>query len=170
MIHLRTPLPRFEATALVDGRETKVTSDQLKGSWSIVVFYTHDETGVCKSEVTSLADLAPEFERLGARLVAVSVDSLASHRRWLESGLDKAPFLWIADESKEMARRFDVLHDDTGLALRGTFIIDPDGWVRFASVYDLPTGRNTGEILRTLQALQTGQSTQCNWKPGEPTL
>jgi alkyl hydroperoxide reductase subunit AhpC len=170
MIHLRTPLPPFEATALSAGREIKVTQSHFKGGWFVIVFYTHDETSICASELTSIADLAPEFEKLGAKVVAVSVDSLESHKRWRDSGTGKFPFLWIADESKEVARKFDVLHEDTGLALRGTFIVDPDGWVRFASVHDLPIGRNTGEILRTLQALQTGQSTQCNWKPGEPTV
>lgn len=170
MIHLRTPLPRFEATALSDGRELKVTSDHFRGGWFVIVFYTHDNSTVCSSELASLKNLAPEFDKLGAKIVAVSVDSIESHKRWLDSGAGPFPFTWVADESKELAKRFDCLHEDTGLALRGTFIIDPDGWVRFASVHDLPTGRNTGEILRTLQALQTGQSTQCNWKPGEPTL
>lgn len=169
MIQLRAPLPSFEATALSGGREMRVTNDQIKGAWHVIAFYTHDETSVCASELASLRDLAPEFEKAGARVLAVSVDSMDSHRRWSDAGLGDVPFMWIADESKELARRFDVLHEDTGLALRGTFIVDPDGQVRFASIHDLPTGRSTREILRTLHALQTTQCTPCNWTPGEPT-
>jgi alkyl hydroperoxide reductase subunit AhpC len=170
MIQLRAPLPPFEAKALSGGQEVTVNDSQFRGSWFVFVFYTHDETGICASELASLRETTPEFERLGAQIVAVSVDSLESHRRWRDAGFGQVPFLWIADESKAVSRRFEVLHEDTGLALRGTFIVDPDGWVRYASVHDLPTGRNTTEILRTLQALQTGLSTQCNWKPGDPTL
>jgi len=169
MIQLRAPLPAFEASALSGGREVQITGDDLKGSWHVIVSNTHDETSVCASELTSFRDLSAEFEKAGARVVLVSVDSMESHRRWRDGGFGDVPFLWIADPSKELARSFDVLHEDTGLALRGTFIVDPDGWVRFVSIHDLPTGRNTGEILRTLQALQTAQCTPCNWKPGEPT-
>lgn len=169
MIQLRAPVPAFQASALSHGREQRFESDQLQGSWHVIFFYTHDESSVCASELASIRDLAPDFEKAGARLVAVSIDSIESHRRWRDAGLGEMPFLWVADESKTLARSFEVLHEDTGLALRGTFITDPDGWVRFASVHDLPTGRNTAEVLRTLLALQTSQCTPCNWKPGEPT-
>ena len=162
--------PDFEAEALVDGQSVTVRLSQYRGDWLVLFFYTKDDTGICSSEHTAFRTAAPEFEQQGVRILAVSVDSTESHRRWQDDNLGAVPYAWLADESKDIAQSYGVLHEDTGLALRATFIIDPDGIVRFSSVHDLATGRNTDEVLRTLHALQSGKMTPCNWKPGEPTL
>jgi peroxiredoxin (alkyl hydroperoxide reductase subunit C) len=162
--------PEVEAPALIDGRRATIRLSQYRGDWLVLFFYTKDDTDVCTSEHTAFRTVAPDFEQQGARLVAISVDSVDSHRRWQESNLGTLPYPLLGDESKDIARSYGVLHEDTGLALRATFIIDPDGIVRYGSVHDLAVGRNTDEVLRTLHALQTGKMTQCNWKPGEPTL
>jgi peroxiredoxin (alkyl hydroperoxide reductase subunit C) len=170
MANIGQQAPEFEAPALVGGQSVTVRLSQYLGDWLILFFYTKDDTGVCTSEHTAFRTVAPDFEQLGARILAVSVDSLDSHRRWQDSNLGAVPYAWLADESKDIARSYGVLHEDTGLALRATFIIDPDSIVRYISVHDLAIGRNTDEVLRTLQALQSGKMTQCNWKPGEPPL
>jgi peroxiredoxin (alkyl hydroperoxide reductase subunit C) len=162
--------PDFEAEALVGGQPDTIRLNQYRGDWLVLFFYTKDDTGVCSSEHVAFRTAAPDFEQLGARILAVSVDGLDSHRRWQDDNLGAVPYTWLADESKDIARSYGVLHEDTGLALRATFIIDPDGIIRFCSVHDLAIGRNIDEVLRTLHALKSGKMTQCNWKPGEPTL
>lgn len=165
-----SPAPAFQARALVGGKERLINLSDYEGQWVVLYFYTHDDTEVCASENIAFRSRIRDFTELNIQLLGASVNSLDSHQRWLTGSLGELPFPWIADHDKELARLFGVLHLDTGLALRGTFIIDPDGILRHVSIHDLPVGRNIDEVLRTASALQTGKLTQCNWRPGEPTL
>ena len=170
MIQVGCSAPEFRANALDGGEQVTITLSQFQDHWIVIYFYTKDDTEVCASENRRFREAWPEFDRLGARVIAASIDGVDAHRRWRDSGLGPVPYFWVGDESKELARSFGVLHEDTGLALRATIIIDPDSIVRYASVCDLAIGRSVSETLRVLQALQTGKMTPCEWKPGEPTL
>lgn len=160
----------FSSRALVGEAVKNLRLSDYAGRWVVLYFYTKDDTALCQSENVAFRDNAPEFEELGAQILAASVDSIESHKHWRDNGLGALPFPWLADESKVIAAQMGALHEDTGLALRATYIIDPDGILRFAYTTDLPTGRSTQEILRVLQALQSRKPTACNWQPGEPTL
>ena len=162
--------PGFTVKALVGDSTKDVSLSDFAGKWVVLYFYTKDDTPVCESENRAFRASQSEFEKLGVDIMAASVDSIDSHRTWRDNGLGDLPFYWIADDSKALARSYGVLHEDTGLALRGTFIINPDGLLKHIAVSDLAVGRHVGEILRILQALQSGKPTQCNWQPGEPTL
>jgi len=165
-----SPAPAFRARALVGGKEQQVSLSDYIGKWIVLYFYTHDNTEVCASENAVFRSRVSEFADLGVELLCASVDTLDAHRLWQGGDFGPLPYPCIADAEKELARLYGVLHEDTGLALRATFIINPDGIVRYVSVYDLAVGRNVDEVLRTVSALKTGKLTQCNWRPGEPTL
>lgn len=165
-----SPAPAFAARALIGNKEREVRLSDYAGQWVLLYFYTNDDSSICASENTAFRARIRDFSALKVQILAASVDTIESHRRWLEGSLGELPYPWIADPGKELARQYGVLHADTGLALRGTFIINPDGILRYISIYDLPVGRNLEEVLRTIHALQTGKLTQCDWRPGEPTL
>jgi peroxiredoxin (alkyl hydroperoxide reductase subunit C) len=162
--------PVFSVRALVgDVIKDARLSDYL-GRWVVLYFYGKDDTALCESENIGFRAHYPDFQRLGVELLAASVDSLESHKKWRDEGLGTLPYPWIADDQKVLARAYGVLNEDTGIAMRGTFVINPDGVLKHASVNDHSTGRNVSETLRIVQALQTGKPTRCNWLPGEPTL
>ena len=161
----------FSAQALMgDGSFKEVKLSDYKGKWLVLFFYPLDFTFVCPTEIQGFNKNYNEFKKLNADVVAASTDSVYSHKAWSESSLGKVQFPILGDTSHKVAKTFNVLLDDKGIALRGTFIIDPNGILKSAQVNDLPVGRSVEETIRTLQALQTGKLTGCGWKPGEKTL
>lgn len=142
-----------------------------RGRWVVLFFYPRDFTFVCPTELQEIARLQGEFERLGAAVLAASTDSFYVHRAWFtsEPRLAGVRYPVIADTTHGLAEEFGVLLED-GASLRATFIIDPEGVVRHQSVSDHSVGRNIGEVLRVLEALQTGELCPVGWVPGEPTL
>lgn len=163
--------PDFAAQALMaDGSFKDVKLSDYKGKWVVLFFYPLDFTFVCPTEIQGFNKLYNDFKKLGAEVLAASTDSVYSHKAWCESALGKVQFPILGDTSHKVARSFNVLIEDKGIALRGTFIIDPNGILKSATVNDLPVGRSVEETLRTIQALQTGKLTGCGWKPGEKTL
>jgi alkyl hydroperoxide reductase subunit AhpC len=161
----------FAAQALMgDGSFKEVKLADYKGKWLVLFFYPLDFTFVCPTEIQSFDKHYSEFQKLNADVVAASTDSVYSHKAWVDNGLGKIKFPILGDTNHTVARTFNVLLEDKGIALRGTFIIDPNGVLKSAVVNDLPVGRSIEETIRTLQALQTGKLTGCNWKPGEKTL
>jgi peroxiredoxin (alkyl hydroperoxide reductase subunit C) len=166
------PVPDVVADAYVrDALEPRPLSlAQYRGSWLVLVFYPRDITLVCPTELQALAALEPEFAASDAVVVAASTDSFYSHKAWFESDsrLLGAGYPVVAD-THELCEAFGVLLPD-GAALRATFVIDPEGIVRDATVSDLNVGRNVEETLRVVRALQTGELCPVNWRPGEPTL
>ncbi len=163
--------PDFSTQALFpDGNFKDVKLSDYKGKWVVLFFYPLDFTFVCPTEIRSFDKQYKDFKKLGAEVFAASTDSVYSHKAWAESSLGKIQFPMLADTSHKIARSFNVLLEDKGIALRGTFIIDPSGILKSATVNDLPVGRSVDETLRTLQALQTGKLTGCEWKPGDKTL
>ena len=165
--------PRFDAAAFVAGdpEPQRVTLESYEGKWLVLFFYPRDFTFVCPTELQAFADLAPAFAEEHASLIAVSTDSYWSHRAWFESHplLGGVTYPVIADTTQRFASDYGVLGAD-GSALRATFIIDPRGVVRHATVSDQNVGRSPHETLRVLQALRTGALCPVSWRKGEPTL
>lgn len=175
MIRPGMELPPFETTACVsldDGKEFRsVSSEELQGHWAVLYTYPKDFTFVCPTEIVELDGARDELARRDAILMGGSTDNEYSHLAWRRShpqleGIEH-PLLFI---SPQMAQDWGIVHPEEGVALRATLIVDPDGIVRYVGCNDLSVGREVREILRVLDALQTGELTPCNWQPGEATL
>lgn len=163
--------PDFGAQAYMpDGSFKDVKLSDFKGKWVVLFFYPLDFTFVCPTEIKSFDQHYNEFKKMGAEVLAASTDSAFSHKAWAESSLGKIQFPILADTNHKVSRSFNVLLEDKGIALRGTFIIDPNGVLKSATVNDTSVGRSVEETVRTLQAFQTGKLTGCGWKPGEKTI
>ncbi|HMF54715.1 MAG TPA: peroxiredoxin, partial [Pyrinomonadaceae bacterium] len=126
-------------------------------------------------ELTTFSDRYEDFQKAGADVLGVSIDSVYSHRAWLETprsknGVQGLKFPLAADITKKVSRDYDVLLEDEGIALRGLFIIDPKGVLRYKVIHDLDVGRSAEETLRVLQALQTGNLCPAEWRPGQKTI
>ena len=164
-------VPDFTAQAyLSDGSFKDIRLSDYHGKWVVLFFYPLDFTFVCPTEITGFDKHYGEFKKLGAEVIAASTDSVHSHKAWSEKDLGKIQFPILGDTNHKVARNFNVLIEDKGYTLRGTFIIDPNGILKSAVVNDTAVGRSVTETLRTLQALQTGKLTGCEWKPGDKTL
>lgn len=165
------PVPEIEAQALTaDGSFKSVKLSDYRGKWVVLFFYPLDFTFVCPTEIRGFNEKYEQFKKLDAEVLTASTDSVYSHKAWQEQGLGKLKFSMVGDTNHTWSKTFGVLVEDKGIALRGTFIIDPNGILRSAVVNDLAVGRSVEETVRTLQAFQTGDLVQCGWKPGEKTL
>src|SRR5437763_1418335 len=142
------------------------------GKWKIYFFWPKDFTFVCPTEIAGFAQLDRDFRDRDAQLLGVSIDSEYVHLAWRESHPDlrDLPFPMVADLKRELATALGVLDRREGVALRATFVVDPQGVIRFVSVNDLNVGRNPQEVLRVLDALQTDELCPCNWQKGQRTL
>jgi alkyl hydroperoxide reductase subunit AhpC len=169
------PAPDFTLDAMVGteaGKEFKTVSlADYRGKWVVLFFYPLDFTFVCPTEIKGFNAALDRFGKLNTVLLGASVDSKYSHLAWLKSGaLGDLKYPLLSDIRKETARRYGVLDEKEGVALRGLFIIDPDGVIQYELVHNLSVGRSVEETLRVLEALQTGELCPINWKPGEKTL
>jgi alkyl hydroperoxide reductase subunit AhpC len=151
---------------------TDVTDASYKGQWKVLFFWPKDFTFVCPTEIVGFAELDGEFKDRDAQLLGVSTDSEFVHLAWKQSreDLGQVPFPMLADIKRELSTELGVLDRTEGVALRATFIVDPDNVIGFVSVNDLSVGRNPHEVLRVLDALQTDELCPCNWSKGEETL
>ncbi|SDS16281.1 Alkyl hydroperoxide reductase subunit AhpC (peroxiredoxin) [Paenibacillaceae bacterium GAS479] len=153
----------------------KVSLSDYRGKWLVFFFYPLDFTFVCPTEITALSDAAEEFKKLNSEILGVSIDSIHSHKAWIntsknDNGLGQLNFPLAADITKQVSRDYGVLIEDEGIALRGLFIIDPEGELKYQVVNHNDVGRSVEETLRVLQALQSGGLCPMNWKPGDKTL
>ncbi len=170
-VRVGSTLPDFTAQAYFPNGEIKdLKRSDYKGKWLVVFFYPLDFTFVCPTEIQAFSSEYQSFTKEKCDIVAVSTDSAFSHKAWAESSLGKIAFPIIGDTNHEISRLFGVLVEEKGIALRGTFIINPEGKVVSSVVNDLSVGRNVDETFRTLKAFQTGGLTPCAWKPGQETL
>ncbi|HEX8108228.1 MAG TPA: peroxiredoxin [Kofleriaceae bacterium] len=176
MLTIGDPFPAFTAKAVVSldrGHEFETLSDQsFAGKWKVYFFWPKDFTFVCPTEIAAFGKLEREFAERDAQVLGVSTDSEYVHLAWRQQHPDlrDLPFPMIADLKRELSQALGVIDKREGVALRATFIVDPQGVIRFASVNDLSVGRNPGEVLRVLDALQTDALCPCNWQKGEATL
>jgi peroxiredoxin 2/4 len=170
MVQVGQQAPAFALEGVLDGEFVDVKLGDYAGKWVVLFFYPLDFTLVCPTEIKGFSARVAEFEELGAQVIGCSVDSKFSHLAWLERDFGKLGYPLLSDIRREATEAYGVLLEDEGIALRGTFIIDPEGVLRYAVVHDNTIGRNTDETLRVLQALQTGERCPIDWQPGEATL
>ena len=176
MLTIGDKFPAFKATAVIGqepGKEfTEVTDTSYDGKWKVYFFWPKDFTFVCPTEIAAFGKLNRDFADREAQLLGVSIDSEYVHLAWRGShpDLKDLPFPMVADIKRGLSSALGVLDKDEGVALRATFIVDPQGVIRFVSVNDLSVGRNPAEVLRVLDALQTDELCPCNWQKGQNTL
>jgi len=176
MLTVGDVLPSFELQAVVSrepGSEFQVLSPHsFPDHWIVLFFWPMDFTFVCPTEIAEFGRRNRDFVERGAQVLGASIDSHFVHLAWreLHPDLHHVPFPMLADTKRELCQALGVLHKQEGVALRATFIVDPHGVIRWVSVNDLDVGRSVDEVLRTLDALQAGGLTPCNWHKGEPTL
>jgi len=172
-VKVGSPAPKVEVEAYRRGESDPITV-ALGGErerWVVLFFYPRDFTFICPTELAAFAELEDAFRAEEADVVAVSTDSYWSHKAWFETNamVSRVDYPVVADTTHELSFGYGVLVED-GSALRGTFIIDPAGVVRHASVSDQSVGRSPEETLRVLQALRTGELCPVGWRPGQATL
>lgn len=169
-INLGQQVPNFEADVYQAGDIKKIKLSDYKGKWVVLFFYPLDFTFICPTEIRAFAKQEGEFKKLNAQVIGASTDSAHSHKAWFKRDLQEVKYPIIADTTHKLSRLFNVLKPDEGIAYRGTFIINPDGILRYLVVSDLNVGRSVKETLRVLKALQTGQLCPIEWESGQETL
>ena len=177
MSSINSPVKPFKATAYHNGEFVEVSSESIKGKWSVFVFYPADFTFVCPTELGDLADLYDKFQAIGVEVYGVSTDTHFTHKAWHDTSetIGKVKYPLIGDPTQRLSRDFGVLIEEEGLALRGTFIVDPAGLIKAIEINDLSIGRDAKELLRKVQAAQyvaahPGQVCPAKWSPGAKTL
>ncbi|MBM7118384.1 peroxiredoxin [Archangium primigenium] len=176
MLTVGDKLPAFNVKAVVSlekGKEFKdINQDTYKGKWQIIFFWPKDFTFICPTEIAEFGKHDKEFQDRDAQILGVSTDSEFVHHAWRthHADLKNLPFPMLADIKRELSSSLGVLHKEEGVALRATFIVDPEGIIRHVSANDLSVGRNVKEVVRTLDAFQTDELCPCNWQKGEETL
>jgi peroxiredoxin len=174
---INTQIKPFSATAFHKGKFVPVTDATLKGKWSVVFFYPADFTFVCPTELGDLADHYATFRSLGVEIYSVSTDTHFTHKAWHDTSdtIGRIQYPMIADPTGTLTRNFGVMIEEEGLALRGTFVIDPEGRIKLCEVHDNGIGRDATELLRKVQAAQyvaahPGEVCPAKWTPGAETL
>lgn len=171
--------PEWKAQALINGEIKEVSSKEFDGKWKVLFFYPLDFTFVCPTEITAYSDAVSKFKESNCEVIACSVDSAFSHLAWTqksrdEGGLGEVKFPILADLNKDISKKFGVLVENDGVALRGTFIIDDKNVIQQATINNLSVGRSVDETLRLVQAYQHtakhGEVCPANWKKGDDTM
>lgn len=171
--------PDFEAECVVKGEFKKIKLSDYKGKWVVLFFYPLDFTFVCPTEIIAFQDCLEEFKKRNAEVLTVSVDSKYTHLAWLntpqkDGGIQGVEYPVISDLKREISRAYGVYSEENGVALRGLFIIDPDGIIQHQTVNNLAVGRSVDETLRLLDAFQyvkkTGEVCPANWEKGKATI
>lgn len=176
MLTVGDKFPAFDLNAVVDVDPakafTRITDKSNEGKWKIVFFWPKDFTFVCPTEIAAFGKLNGDFNDRDTVVYGASIDSEFVHLAWRQNHADlkDLPFAMLADIKRELTTELGILDRQEGVAMRATYIVDPQGIIRFASVTDLNVGRNTQEVLRVLDALQTDELCPCNWQKGEDVL
>lgn len=170
-------IPEFSVQAYQDGEFKAVSSEDLKGKWSVFFFYPADFTFVCPTELGDLADHYEELKAMDVEVYSVSTDTHFVHKAWHDASdtIRKINFPMLGDPTGVITRGFDVMIEEEGLALRGTFVVNPEGEVKVAEVHDLGIGRSAADLVRKVKAAQyvaanDGEVCPAKWQPGEETL
>jgi len=174
---IKSKVQPFTATAFHQGDFIDVSDADLKGKWSVVMFYPADFTFVCPTELGDMADHYAQLQEMGVEVYSVSTDTHFTHKAWHDSSdtIGKIQFPMIGDPTGKISRNFGVMIEEDGLALRGTFVINPEGEIKVAELHDLGIGRSAKELVRKVQAAQyvaehDGEVCPAAWQPGEDTL
>ena len=171
------PAPDFNmpSTKNIETLKENVKLADYKGKWLILLFYPLDFTFVCPTELIHFSDRLDEIQGVGAEVIGISTDSVHSHRAWLKTpkdknGIEGVKYPIASDVGGKLAKAYNILVDEANIALRGLFIINPEGILQYSVVHDLNIGRSVDETLRVLQGLQTGGLCAADWKPGQENL
>ena len=177
MLGVGEKFPDYSVTATVsidnsDKAFKTITNEDYPGKWKVYFFWPKDFTFVCPTEIAAFGKLNKEFQDRDAQLLGGSTDSEFVHRAWRvhHEDLKNLPFPMLADIKRELTGQLGIIDENAGVAQRATYIVDPEGVIRFTYVTDLSVGRNPQEVLRVLDALQTDELCPCNWQKGQETL
>lgn len=176
LLSIGEKFPNFSLQAVVStekGQEfRKINSDDIEGKWSVIFFWPLDFTFVCPTEIAEFNKELKSFHDRETEVYGASTDSQYVHLAWRQAhpDLKELAYPMLADNKKELSEILGILHPVEKVPLRATYIVDPDGIIRWVCVNDLNVGRNVKEVLRTLDALQTEELCPCNWEKGKPTL
>jgi peroxiredoxin (alkyl hydroperoxide reductase subunit C) len=176
MLGIGEKFPVFSVTATVSRDKDKafetITNESYPGKWKIYFFWPKDFTFVCPTEIAAFGKINNEFADRDTQVLGGSVDSEFVHLAWRNNheDLKDLPFPMLADVKRDLCEQLGILDPEAGVAQRATFVVDPEGIIRFVYVTDLSVGRNPQEVLRVLDALQTDELCPCNWQKGEATL
>ena len=174
---INTKIQPFAATAFQNGEFVEVSEKDVSGKWAIFMFYPADFTFVCPTELGDLADHYAQLQEMGVEVYSVSTDTHFTHKAWHDTSdtIGKITFPMIGDPTGRITRNFGVMIEEDGLALRGTFVVNPEGEIKVAEIHDLGIGRSASELVRKVQAAQyvaghDGEVCPAAWQPGEETL
>ena len=171
------PAPDFDlpSTKNMETLAENVKLSDYKGKWLILLFYPLDFTFVCPTELLHFSDRLEELQGIGAEVLGISTASVHSHRAWVktprdQNGIEGLQYPLASDVGGRLAAKYNILVEESNIALRGLFIINPEGILQYSVVHDLNIGRSVDETLRVLQGLQTGGLCAADWKPGQENL
>ena len=174
---INTQIKPFKAQAFHGGKFVEVTEASVKGKWSVFFFYPADFTFVCPTELGDMADLYAQYQKLGVEVYSVSTDTHFTHKAWHDASetIKKIKYPMIGDPTGAITRNFDVMIEEEGLALRGTFVVNPEGVIKVCEIHDLGIGRDAAELLRKVKAAQyvashPGEVCPAKWTEGAETL
>jgi len=174
---INTVIKPFKATAFHNGKFIEVSDATLKGKWAIMMFYPADFTFVCPTELEDMADNYAEFQKLGVEVYGVSTDSHFAHKAWHDTSeaIKKVNYPLVGDRTGTLTRNFDVMIEEEGMALRGTFVINPEGKIKLCEIHDDGIGRDASDLLRKVKAAQyvaahPGEVCPAKWTEGASTL
>jgi peroxiredoxin (alkyl hydroperoxide reductase subunit C) len=176
MLTVGDRFPQFKLQAVVSlekNREfAELTNQSFPGKWQVIFLWPMDFTFICPTEIAAFGKRNQDFQERDAQVLGASTDTHFVHLAWRKDHPDlrSLPYPMLADTKRELSTALGVLHRKDGVALRATFVVDPEGIIRHVSVNDLSVGRNVDEVIRVLDALQTDELCPCNWRKGDPTL
>ena len=170
--HLQSVVSTKPGAEFAEVSGAQISANGHPDTWKVYFFWPMDFTFVCPTEIAAFGKKARDFRERDAQILGVSTDTQFVHLAWRKShpDLKELPFPMLADTKRELSSALGILHKEEGVPLRATFLVDPSGVIRWASVNDLKVGRSVDEVLRVLDALQTEELCPCNWKKGERTL
>lgn len=176
MLGIGKKFPHFKLKS-VEGLDPKtafkeVSNENFSGKWLVVFFYPKDFTFVCPTELSGFAELNNKFKDRDAQILSVSTDNEFVHLAWKQSHKDlkNLPYPMLSDIKRDLSSQLGILDEAEGVAQRATFVVDPEGIIRFVYVTDLSVGRNPNEVLRVLDGLQSDELCPCNWEKGKETI
>jgi peroxiredoxin len=174
---INTQVKPFKAQAYQMGKFIEVTEESLMGKWAILMFYPADFTFVCPTELADLADNYAEFQKMGVEVYSVSTDTHFAHKAWHDTSeaIKGVQYAMIGDPTGVLSRNFEVMIEEDGMALRGTFVINPEGHIKVMEVHDNGIGRDASELMRKVKAAQyvaahPNEACPAKWNEGAATL
>lgn len=177
MAKINDSIPTFTAQAFHQGDFKTITSEDVKGKWAIFLFYPADFTFVCPTELEDMANHYEELQKLGVEVYSVSTDTHFCHKAWHDTSeaIGKIQYPMLGDPTGVITRGFDIMIEEEAAALRGTFLVNPEGVIKVAEIHDLGIGRSAQDMVRKVKAAQyvashDGEVCPASWQPGEDTL